>query len=171
DALPIFKVDDMLWPYQAAEIEAFSAAIERSGRPMQLSLSPGRDLSLARLPHLREHATMWRISDDLWDTWEDVEANFARFARWAPHSGPDGWPDVHADSRGNREIFREDPLILWTADGPDGERYVAAFNVGEEELAVSLDSQDVGLPASLDGEVTELWSGRPVPTRKIREQS
>src|SRR5699024_12274141 len=61
------KVDDMLWPYQAAEIEAFSAAIERSGRPMQLSLSPGRDLSLARLPHLREHATMWRISDDLWD--------------------------------------------------------------------------------------------------------
>src|SRR5699024_12585126 len=35
----------------------------------------------------------------------------------------------------------------------------------------SLDSQDVGLPASLDGEVTELWSGRPVPTRKIREQS
>ena len=231
------KVDDMLWPYQAAEIEAFSAAIERSGRPMQLSLSPGRDLSLARLPHLREHATMWRISDDLWDTWEDVEANFARFARWAPHSGPDGWPDgdmlplgrigiraergeprdslltadeqvtlmtlwviarsplmvggdlpssdpatiallqnadvlaVHADSRGNREIFREDPLILWTADGPDGERYVAAFNVGEEELAVSLDSQDVGLPASLDGEVTELWSGRPVPTRKIREQS
>ena len=78
---------------------------------------------------------------------------------------------VHADSHGNREVFREDPLILWTADGPDGERYVAAFNVGEEELAVSLDSQDVGLPASLDGEVTELWSGRPVPTRKIREQS
>src|SRR5699024_7725375 len=87
------KVDDMLWPYQAAEIEAFSAAIERSGRPMQLSLSPGRDLSLTRLPNLREHATMWRICDDLWDTWEDVEATFARFARWAPHAGPDGWPD------------------------------------------------------------------------------
>src|SRR5699024_1704409 len=64
------KADDMRGPYQAAEIEAASAAIERSGRPRQLSLSPGRDLSLARLPHLREHATMWRISDDLWDTWE-----------------------------------------------------------------------------------------------------
>ena len=231
------KVDDMLWPYQAAEIEAFAGAIARCGRPMQLSLSPGRDLSLARLPHLREHATMWRICDDLWDRWEDVEANFSRFARWAPHAGPEGWPDgdmlplgrigiraergeprdslltadeqvtlmtlwviarsplmvgwdlpssdpatvallqnpevlaVHADSHGNREIFREDPLILWTADGPDGERYVAAFNVGEDELAVSLDSQDVGLPAAPGGEVTELWSGRPVPTREIREQS
>lgn len=87
------KVDDMLWPYQAAEIEALSLAIRRCGRPIQLSLSPGRDLSLTRLEHLREHADMWRISDDLWDRWEDVEANFTRLARWAPHSGPDGWAD------------------------------------------------------------------------------
>ncbi|GAA4518845.1 MULTISPECIES: glycoside hydrolase family 27 protein [Brachybacterium] len=231
------KVDDMLWPYQAADIEAFAGAIERSGRPMQLSLSPGRDLSLTRLDHLREHATMWRICDDLWDRWEDVEANFARFARWAPHSSPDGWADgdmlplgrigiraergeprddlltpderrtlmtlwviarsplmvggdlpssdpatiallqnadvlaVHAGSTGNREVFREGALILWTADGLEGEQYVGAFNVGEEELAVSLDSQDVGLPAALVGEVTELWSGELVPVRAVSVQS
>lgn len=231
------KVDDMLWPYQAADIEAFAGAIERSGRPMQLSLSPGRDLSLTRLDHLREHATMWRICDDLWDRWEDVEANFARFARWAPHSSPDGWADgdmlplgrigiraergeprddlltpderrtlmtlwviarsplmvggdlpssdpatiallqnadvlaVHAGSTGNREVFREGALILWTADGLEGEQYVGAFNVGEEELAVSLDSEDVGLPAALVGEVTELWSGELVPVRAVSVQS
>ena len=87
------KADDMLWPYQAAAIEAYARAIGRSGRDIQLSLSPGRDLSLTRLEHRREHATMWRICDDLWDRWEDVEANFARFARWAPHTGPAGWPD------------------------------------------------------------------------------
>lgn len=87
------KADDMLWPYQATDIEAFSRAIERSGRAIELSLSPGRDLSLTRLDHLREHATMWRICDDLWDVWEDVEANFARFARWAPVAGEHGWPD------------------------------------------------------------------------------
>ena len=231
------KVDDMLWPYQAAEIAAFSAAIERSGRPMQLSLSPGRDLSLTRLPHLREHATMWRICDDLWDRWEDVEANFARFARWAPHSGPDAWADgdmlplgrigIRAErgeprhdrftpeerrtlmtlwviarsplmiggdlqssdpgtialfqnaavlevlraSSGNREVFREGPLVLWTADGESSIRYVAAFNLGEDELAVALDSQDVGLPAQPDGEVTELWSGSPVTARPVTVQS
>ncbi len=87
------KSDDMLWPYQAADIEAYARAIARSGRDIQLSLSPGRDLSLARLAHLREHATMWRICDDLWDDWSDVEANFARFARWAPYASPAGWPD------------------------------------------------------------------------------
>jgi hypothetical protein len=87
------KADDMLWPYQAVDIEAYSRAIDRSGRAMALSLSPGRDLSLTRLDHLRKHATMWRICDDLWDNWADVEANFARFARWAPFAGRAGWPD------------------------------------------------------------------------------
>lgn len=87
------KADDMLWPYQVEDIEAFSEAIQKCGRSMQLSLSPGRDLSLARLDHLRSHATMWRICDDLWDRWEDVAANFARFARWAPHSSELGWAD------------------------------------------------------------------------------
>src|SRR5690606_4574434 len=57
------KADDMLWPYQAADIEAYARAIGRSGRPIELSLSPGRDLSLAHLEHLREHATMWRVCD------------------------------------------------------------------------------------------------------------
>ena len=84
------KADDMLWPYHAAEIEAFARAIARSGRPIELSLSPGRDVSLTLLGH----STMWRVSDDLWDRWEDVEAQFSRMARWAPHSGPDGWADA-----------------------------------------------------------------------------
>lgn len=87
------KADDLLWPYQQADIEALSGALRRSERGFQLSLSPGRDLSLARLEHLREHATMWRICDDIWDGWQDIQPNFARFARWAPHAGPRGWPD------------------------------------------------------------------------------
>ena len=87
------KADDMLWPYQAADIEMVARAIGRTGRRIDLSLSPGRDLTLARGEHLREHATMWRISDDLWDRWADVEANFARLARWAPFASGRGWPD------------------------------------------------------------------------------
>lgn len=87
------KADDMLWPYQAADIEAYAKSIAACGRDIQLSLSPGRDLSSTRLQHLRKHADMWRICDDLWDDWLDVVPNFARFARWAPHAGPGGWPD------------------------------------------------------------------------------
>ncbi len=88
------KADDMLWPYQAADIEAYAAAIESVDREISLSLSPGRDLSAAHLDHLRAHATMWRVCDDVWDRWQDVVPNFARLARWAPLADRAGWPDA-----------------------------------------------------------------------------
>ncbi|GAT74115.1 alpha-galactosidase [Microbacterium sp. HM58-2] len=229
------KADDMLWPYQAADIEAYASAIARCGRDITLSLSPGRDLSLERLDHLRAHADMWRICDDLWDSWDDVAANFARFARWAPFAGERGWPDgdmlplgrigiraergeprddrltpaervslltlwiiarsplmiggdlpssdpatialfqndeVLAVLRGstrNREVFREGTLVLWAADGPDGERYAAAFNLGEEPAEIALDAGNIGFPAS--GAVAELWTGCAVPLEPVTVQS
>lgn len=88
------KVDDVLAPYRAREIEAISAAIGRSGRPMVLSLSPGKHLSPVHLAHLTANAQMWRISDDVWDIWDDVHAQFARLARWAPHQQPGAWADA-----------------------------------------------------------------------------
>ncbi|GAA3840654.1 glycoside hydrolase family 27 protein [Streptomyces coacervatus] len=81
------KADDMLFPYHEREIAAYARAIARSGRPIELSLSPGTDVSVAHLDHLRQNSTMWRVCDDLWDRWEDVEAQFARMARWAPWQG------------------------------------------------------------------------------------
>ena len=89
----LVKVDDMLAPFHADAITAWSRAIARSGREIVLSLSPGTRLSTAHLPVLREHAQMWRVCDDLWDRWEDVHANFARLARWAPFQQPGGWAD------------------------------------------------------------------------------
>ncbi|WP_277208804.1 alpha-galactosidase [Isoptericola croceus] len=92
------KVDDMLAPYHADAVEALALAVHRAeekyGRKVTVSLSPGTDLSLAHLEHLRAHADMWRISDDLWDRWEDVHDQLGRTARWAPHAGPAGWPDA-----------------------------------------------------------------------------
>jgi len=88
------KADDMLAPYHSAEIEAYSRAIERSGRPIVLSLSPGTKLSTRHRPHLAKHAQMWRISDDLWDRWGDIHAQFARLARWAPLQSAGGWADA-----------------------------------------------------------------------------
>ena len=88
------KADDMIGPYFAAEIASYQRAISRSGRDVVLSLSPGRALSLAHLEHLRGNAQMWRVSDDLWDVWDDVEAQFARMARWAPHQREGAWADA-----------------------------------------------------------------------------
>ncbi|WP_238545292.1 MULTISPECIES: alpha-galactosidase [Streptomyces] len=88
------KADDMLFPYHEREITAYARAIARGGRPIELSLSPGTDVSLAHLDHLRDTATMWRVCDDLWDRWQDVEAQFARMARWAPWQSERGWADA-----------------------------------------------------------------------------
>ncbi|WP_247630865.1 glycoside hydrolase family 27 protein [Microbacterium croceum] len=91
----VIKLDDVLYPpVQTAEIAAFSRAIDRSGRPMLLSLSPGKQLSTAHLDSLRAHAQLWRISDDLWDDWSQVREQFQRAARWAPLQQPGAWADA-----------------------------------------------------------------------------
>lgn len=89
------KLDDVLYPpVESAEIAAVSRAIDRTGRPMVLSLSPGKQLSLAHLDSLRETGQMWRISDDFWDDWGQVLEQFQRAARWAPHQVPGAWADA-----------------------------------------------------------------------------
>ncbi|MFT4279960.1 alpha-galactosidase [Microbacterium sp.] len=94
-AVDFVKLDDVLYPpVESAEIAAVSRAIDRSGRPMVLSLSPGRELSLAHLEEFRDVAQMWRISDDFWDDWGQLREQFQRAARWAPHQRPGAWADA-----------------------------------------------------------------------------
>jgi len=93
------KADDMLRPYHDRDIEVFSAALAGTGRDIVLSLSPGIDeavraVSIPPETHVADHATMWRISGDLWDRWEDLYQQFALMARWAPVSVPGAWADA-----------------------------------------------------------------------------
>ena len=89
------KMDDMSRPYDAhaPEIEGAHHAIANSGRPMMLSLSPG-ETPVIRGEHVRRHAQMWRISDDFWDNWGMLEAQFTRLENWNAHRVPGGWPDA-----------------------------------------------------------------------------
>lgn len=89
------KMDDMSRPYDAhaAEIEAAHHAIRRTGRPMVLSLSPG-ETPVVRAEHVREYAQLWRISDDFWDEWAMLEAQFVRLENWNPWRRPGAWPDA-----------------------------------------------------------------------------
>jgi hypothetical protein len=93
-----FKVDDMQTPFYAKEISAYSEAVrkakEKYGRNLVLSLSPGGDLSTKYVDFLRDNAQMWRVSDDLWDSWEDIYAQFSRLARWAPLQSEGHWADA-----------------------------------------------------------------------------
>lgn len=89
------KMDDMSRPYDAhaPEIEAAHKAIVATGRPIILSLSPG-ETPVIRGDHVRKYAQMWRISDDFWDEWEMLEAQFTRLENWTPYRGPGSWPDA-----------------------------------------------------------------------------
>ena len=89
------KVDDIARPYHQneKEIEAIRLAIDHTGRPMLLSLSPG-ETALSAATHVREHANLWRISDDFWDTWSSLQEQFARLNNWTPHRRPGAWPDA-----------------------------------------------------------------------------
>jgi hypothetical protein len=94
------KVDDICntnmyphAPYSArGEIELIRNAIDRCGRPMVLSLSPG-PAPIEEAWHLAEHANMWRITDDFWDRWEVLKDMFRRCELWQAHVRPGCWPD------------------------------------------------------------------------------
>ncbi|MDR1416632.1 MAG: glycoside hydrolase family 27 protein [Prevotellaceae bacterium] len=85
------KVDDISRPYHTREIEMIRKAIDKSGRHIVLSLSPGAT-PVTAAEHVSAHANMWRMVDDLWDVWADV-VSLMRVARgWFPSVSPT-WPD------------------------------------------------------------------------------
>lgn len=74
------------------EIEMLARAIEKQGRPIVLSLSPGPAL-IERAWHYKTYANMWRITDDLWDDWTLLKNMFARCELWQDHVEAGCYPD------------------------------------------------------------------------------
>lgn len=225
------KVDDIaasrLYGIHLAEIEMLRKAIDRCGRPMVLSLSPG-PAPVEHADFLADNANMWRMTDDFWDRWPSILEMFDRCEHWQGKSRPGAWPDcdmlplgrigirnvdggagdrrtrftrdeqltmmtlwsifrsplmfggelrdndewtlslltngdvlhMHRHGANARRVSREGTRIVWAADGPDGEKYVALFNIGEEPDRVSVTLDELGLSKSAHGK--ELWTGREV---------
>ena len=91
--LDFIKVDDLSRPYHQAEIEGIRNAIDRSGRAIVFSTSPGAT-PVASGEHVSTHANMWRISDDFWDKWSELFAQFKRVHDWTPFRAPGHFPDA-----------------------------------------------------------------------------
>jgi alpha-galactosidase len=87
------KVDDLSQPYSAPEIEAIRKAIDKCGRPIVFSTSPG-ETPVQQAEHVKTHANMWRISGDFWDKWQKIDHQFDLIASWHGHGGPGHWPDA-----------------------------------------------------------------------------
>jgi alpha-galactosidase len=87
-------------PYKGDEIRMLRAALDKAGRPIVLSLSPG-PAPLDKTDEMRTYAQMWRISDDVWDLWhsavpypQGLGDQFANVAKWAGVSEAGHWPDA-----------------------------------------------------------------------------
>lgn len=87
------KIDDLSRPYHIKEIEAIRRAIDKTGRPIVLSTSPG-ETPVDRGEHVMNHANQWRISDDFWDNWGALHDQFQRLHDWTPYRGPGHFPDA-----------------------------------------------------------------------------
>ncbi len=87
------KVDDLSRPYHGPEIAAIRKAIDKTGRPMVLSTSPG-ETPLDEAADIASHANMWRISDDFWDNWQSLMHQVDLTAKWAQWSGNGHYPDA-----------------------------------------------------------------------------
>lgn len=86
------KVDDLSKPYHQAEIELIRKAIDKTGRPIVLSTSPG-ETPIAKADHVKDHANMWRMVDDVWDTWPHITHLINVAQPWAPYIKAGTWPD------------------------------------------------------------------------------
>lgn len=105
------KVDDLSRPYHTAEIEAIRKAIDKTGRPIVLSTSPGAT-PVGQGEHVRMQANQWRVSDDFWDQWRLLKEQFARLDAWTPYRGPGHFPDADMLPVGNIRAFQ--PRGAWT---------------------------------------------------------
>jgi alpha-galactosidase len=179
------KVDDMSRPYHTDEIEAVRKSIDKCGRSLVLSLSPGAT-PLADAAHVEDHANMWRVADDFWDSWTALNNEFALGASWQSAVGPSHWPDADMLPLGHLSVsgrsVRQDRRTLFTkpeqmtlvslwallpaplmvgANLPDNDPWTLALLSNPEVIA--LDQDALGAPArrvSVQGD-TEVWT-RPL---------
>lgn len=91
-------------PYKVSEIRQIRRAIDKTGRPMVLSLSPG-PTNPDHVAEVSSLANMWRISNDFWDLWsggniadgfpQALKGQFDRLAAWSKFGFQRGeWPDA-----------------------------------------------------------------------------
>lgn len=161
------KVDDIadskLYSTHLEEIKAIRKAIDKTGRDMVLSLSPG-PAPLKYGTFFQEYANMWRLTDDFWDNWEQLKDMFTRCAQWSPFVGPGSWPDCDMLPLGH--------IGIRSVDGGGADR-LTRFTKAEQRTMMTLWSI-FRSPLMLGCELTDLddWSLHLLrePTLKIMHQ-
>ena len=183
--LDFIKVDDLSVPYSAGEIEMIHKAIDKCGRPIVFSTSPGAT-DATHAAHVAANANMWRISGDFWDRWPDLNRAFDLMATWQGKGGPGHWPDadmipfghlgIKCTIAGKERQTRFTPeeqrtlMSLWAlapsplmlgANLADLDQATLALLTNDEVIAVNQDP--LGQPAqrvTVAGNAPEIWTKR-----------
>jgi alpha-galactosidase len=86
------KIDDLSSPYHSPEIEMIRKAIDKTGKHIVLSTSPG-PTPLEQVGHIKQHANMWRTVGDFWDNWTQLKEQFGVLNKWSNYVAQGTWPD------------------------------------------------------------------------------
>ncbi|MGJ1317846.1 glycoside hydrolase family 27 protein [Sphingobacterium spiritivorum] len=160
------KVDDLSQPYHKGEIELIRKAIDQCGRPIVFSASPG-ETPVDAGEHISQHANMWRMVGDVWDTWEDIDHLFKVSEKWYPYISPGTWPDCdmiplgRLAIRGERGLDRMTRLtkdeqytlmslftifrspLMFGGDLPSNDAFTLSLLTNKEVLKMHRESTDV----------------------------
>ena len=91
--IDFIKIDDLSSPvYFEGEIDIIRKAINRTGRKIILSTSPG-ETPIAHAGHVQKNANMWRTVGDFWDSWGQLKEHFDIFDRWNKWRAMGAYPD------------------------------------------------------------------------------
>ncbi len=171
------KVDDLSAPfYHSDEIEMIRKAIDNCGRPIVFSTSPG-PTPVADAEHISQQANMWRMVNDVWDTWPHIFHLFEVCRQWYPFINSGTWPDcdmiplgrlsIRGEVGQNRmtrlntaeqytlmtlfTIFRS-PLFFG-GDLPGNDAFTLSLLTNKEVIKMHQESSDTWLIYQQDGQV------------------
>lgn len=136
------------------EIEMLCSAIQKCGRPIVLSLSPGPAL-INQAWHYGKYANMWRITDDFWDDWKLLKNMFHRCELWQNHVSQGCYPDC-------------DMLPLGRVGKGFGQERTTNFTPDEQRTMVTLWCI-FGSPLMLGAEMTQMddWTLSLLTNREL----
>ncbi len=136
------------------EVEMLFSAIQKCGREIVLSLSPGPAL-IEQAWHYETYANMWRITDDFWDKWELLKEMFHRCQLWQRHVSKGCYPDC-------------DMLPIGTLGKGFGCERSTNFTKEEQRTMMTLWCL-FGSPLMLGGELTKLdeWTLSLLTNRQV----
>ncbi len=125
---------DGVGSWDIPDIEAWSAALRQTGRPILLELS--NNLALSDAGQWSPIADGWRTGGDIecytcepggssypLTSWGNVASRFDAVARWQPYGGPHGWNDEDSLEIGNGAADgltvpeRQTMMALWSLAG------------------------------------------------------